>query len=99
MHSPSKKRLLDWSRGKQEIFHYDQHEGKFTIETKEDCEPLIKISKDMSELQPSKDFRHAANIPQFVLDKSYRERWDRKDWKKWANSSRAKPFRTWPGTL
>ena len=83
--SASRKTLLDWSQTRQEIFSYDQHEGTFTIETKEDLEPLIKMAKDMSSLQPSKDVRHSAFIPKFVLDKSLRERWGKKDWKKWGN--------------
>ena len=95
----SRKKLLDWSQGKQEIFHYDQHEDTFTIEKREDCEPLLKLAKDMSELQPSKEFRHAAYVPSFVYDQSLRENWDRKDWKKWANDPANKNWRTWPGRL
>ena len=99
MQSPSKKRLLSRSEGKQEIFSYDQHDKTVTIENKEDVEPLIKLAKDMSELEPSKDLRHTAVIPQFVLDQSLREKWTNKDWKKWANDSDNKMFRTWQGTL
>ena len=99
MQSPSKKRLLDWSQERQEIFSYDQHDKTVTIEHREDVEPLIKVAKDMSELQPSKDLRHTAVIPQFVLDKSLREKWSNKDWKKWANDSHNKMFRTWQGRL
>lgn len=99
MQSPSKKRLLSRSQGKQEIFSYDQHDKSYTIEHKEDVEPLIKLAKNMSELEPSKDLRHTAVIPQFVLDQSLREKWTNKDWKKWANDSSNKMFRTWQGTL
>jgi hypothetical protein len=99
MQSPSKKRLLSRSEGKQEIFSYDQHDKSYTIEHKEDVEPLIKLAKNMSELEPSKDLRHTAVIPQFVLDQSLREKWTNKDWKKWANDSSNKMFRTWQGTL
>ena len=93
------KRLLDWSQNRKEVFHWDQHEGKMIIEAQEDCEPLIKVAKDMSELQPSKEWRHSAVIPQFVLDQSMREKWEPKDWKRWANDSHNKMFRTWPGRL
>ena len=99
MQSPSKKRLLSWSEGKREIFHYDQHDKTVTIENQEDVAPLIKLAKDMSELQPSKDLRHTAVIPQFVLDQSLREKWTNKDWKNWANDSDNKMFRTWQGNL
>jgi len=99
MQSPSRKRLLDWSQRRQEIFHYDQHENTFAIEEREDVEPLIKLAKDMSELQPSKEFRHAAYVPKFVHDQALREKWDKKDWKKWANDPANKAWRTWPGRL
>jgi len=99
MQSPSKKRLLSRSQGKQEVFSYDQHDKTYTIEHKEDVEPLIKLAKDMSELQPSKDLRHTAVIPQFVLDQSLREKWTNADWKKWANDSDNKMFRTWNGKV
>ncbi len=99
MLSPSKKVLLDWSQGNQEIFSYDQHDKTFTIEHKENVEPIIEVAKDMADLQPSKDLRHVAIIPKFVLDKSLREKWTKKDWKKWANAHENKPFRTWQGRL
>ena len=92
------KRLLDWSENRKEIFHWDQHEGQMIIEAQEDCEPLVKVAKDMSELQPSKEWRHSAVIPQFVLDKSMREKWEPKDWKKRANDSHNKIFRPWTGS-
>ena len=99
MLSPSKNRLLSWSEGKQEVFSYDQHDKTVTIEHKEDVEPLIKVAKDLSELKPSKDLRHTAVIPQFVLDQSLREKWTNADWKKWANDSDNKMFRTWNGKV
>ena len=52
MKSPSQKVVIDRSQGNQEIFSYDQHDKTFTIENKEDVEPLIKVAKDMSDLQP-----------------------------------------------
>jgi hypothetical protein len=99
MQSPSKKRLLSKSQGKMEVFSYDQHDKTYTIEHREDVEPLIKVAKDLSELKPSKDLRHTAVIPQFVLDQSLRENWSKKDWKKWANDSHNAMFRTWKGRL
>ena len=99
MLSPSKKRLLDWSQGRQEIFSYAQHEDTFTVEQKEDLKPIIEVANDMSDLEPAKDLRHAAIIPQYVLDQSLREKWTPKDWKNWANAHENKPFRTWPGNL
>jgi hypothetical protein len=90
------EKLVNWSR---DYFHYDQHDKTFTIESREDVEPLIKIAHDMSSLHPNKELRHTAVIPKFVLDQSLRERWTPKDWKRWANDHANKPFRTWPGRL
>ena len=95
----TRQKLIDWSRDTAEYFHYDQHDQTFTIENREDVEPLIKVAHDMSSLTPNKEWRHSAVIPKFVLDKSLRENWERKDWKKWANSHENRPFRTWPGNL
>ena len=53
----------------------------------------------MSDLQPSKDWKLSAVIPQFVLDQSLRENWSKKDWKKWANNHDNKAFRVWKGRL
>ena len=94
----SGKRLLDKTGRTEEIFH-SAPDGDFAIETREDVEPLIEVAKDLSELQPSKDLRHAAVVPQFVLDQSLREKWGPDDWRKWANDPGNKAFRTWPGRL
>jgi len=95
----SVKQLIDWTERTKEYFHFDPVDNTETYQTVEDVEPLIETAKDMSSLQPGKEWRHAAVIPDFIMDKSLRERWDRKDWKKWANDPANKPFRTWPGIL
>ena len=95
----SKQKLIDWSANSTQYFSYDQHDQTYTIETREDVEPLVKVAHDMSSLQPNKELRHSAIIPKFVLDQSFRERWEPKDWKKWANDRANKPFRTWPGRI
>jgi hypothetical protein len=43
--------------------------------------------------------RHAAIIPQFVLDQALREDWGKDDWRKWANNHDNRVFRTWKGKL
>src|ERR1700749_3678214 len=40
------------------------------VKTFEDCEPIIERAKILSEMKPGKEFRHAAIIPQHVLDKA-----------------------------
>ena len=81
----------------QEWHHYDPVENVEHYHTKEDVAPVIELAKDMSYLQPSKEWRHAACVPVFAWEQSLRERWGRDDWKKWVNNHDNKPFRTWPG--
>ena len=40
----SRKRLIDWSANSTQYFSYDQHDKSFTIETREDVEPLIQVA-------------------------------------------------------
>ena len=94
----SSKKLLDRQGRSEEVFHPGQ-DGDFAIETREDVEPLIEVAKDLSDLQPSKEMRHAAIIPQFVLDQALREDWGKDDWRNWANNHDNQVFRTWKGKL
>lgn len=96
--SGSDTRLLDRQGRTAEVFHAAP-DGEFAIETQEDVEPLVEVAKTLSELEPSKEMRHAALIPQFVLDQALREQWGPEDWRRWANDPANKAFRTWPGRL
>ena len=86
----------------REVAIFDEDRPKdLLIKTFEDCEPIIERAKMLSELEPGKDFRHVAVIPQHVLDKAAREGWfnDRSKWKQWANDPDNRAFRTWPGQI
>ena len=71
------------------------------LEEIDDVEPILKEAKRLSELEPGKEFRHAAVIPEFVVRKAFREGWfnDSKAWKDWANDPDNALFRTWHGEL
>ena len=83
-----------------ELAHTDD-DGNLMIELRENCEPIIEGAKILSDMTPGKEFRHAAVIPKFVMDRAYREGWanDPKAWKRWANDADNRMFRTWPGYL
>ena len=98
----SRKQLLSANgtfREVQIIDHERPHD--LLIKTFEDCEPIIERAKMLSEMEPGKEFRHAAIIPKHVLDMSFREGWfnDKDKWKQWANDPDNRAFRTWPGRL
>lgn len=84
------------------IIHADAERPEALIlEEIDDVEPILKEAKRLSELEPGKEFRHAAVIPEFVVRKAFREGWfnDPKAWKDWANDPDNALFRTWPGEL
>lgn len=96
-----RKELLEhYGMGTQHVL-YDDVEDKTYIHEVWDCEPIIEAAKRLSEMNPSKEFRHAAFIPPHVLNQAFREGSfnDREWWKKWANDPDNKMFRTWPGKL
>lgn len=98
----SKQLLLSVSGNFREVAIFDEERPKdLLIKTFEDCEPIIEKAKMLSEMNPGKDFRHAAIIPKHVLDQAFREGWfnDKARWKKWANDPSNRAFRTWPGHL
>ena len=62
---------------------------------------LVDQAKILADQPPGKDFRHAAVIPQSVMDRAAREGWlhDKAAWKAWANDPDNKDLRTWNGRL
>lgn len=98
----AKKALLEHYGYKAEIIHMDDdNSGNFSIETVQDVSPIIKAAAILADEPPGKDFRHAAYIPDYVMDQAFREGWfnDAKKWKQWANDPENRAFRTWQGRL
>lgn len=73
----------------------------FHIHTQYNDKALADQAKIMRDNAPGKEWRHAAIIPQSVMDKAYQEGWfhDKRKWKEWANNPENKAFRTWEGRL
>jgi len=80
---------------------YHELEGRTLIETRQDAEPILDAAKLLADAAPGKDFRHAAFIPDVVLEQAFREGWfhDAAAWKRWANYPANARFRTWAGRL
>jgi len=98
----SKRMLLSAFANRAEVYINETNlTGQVVVHELEDCEPYLEQARRLSELQPGKDFRHAAVVPHFIYAKAYREGWanDRKAWKRWANDPANRMFRTWPGKL
>ena len=98
----TRKLLLNSFGGMHEVAYFDEERpDDLLIKTHQDCEGIIEAAKIMSEETPGKELRHAAFIPQQVLDQSYREGWfgDKEKWRAWANDPDNRLFRTWPGNL
>jgi hypothetical protein len=97
----SKSALLDLVPAARRKIVYHEADGRTLIETRQDVEPILDAAKVLADEAPGKDFRHAAFIPDVVLDRAFREGWfhDAAAWKRWANDPANRGYRTWPGRL
>ena len=97
----SKAALLDLvpESRRQTIFH--EEDGQSWIETRQDVDPVIRAAAILGDQTPGKDFRHAAFIPEAVINQAFAEGWfhDPVAWKRWANDPANSAFRTWGGRL
>lgn len=94
----NKKILLSAFDTWQERLEVDSDdERKGIVHTREDLRPIMRQAKVFSEEPPGKDMRLVALIPNFVLDKAFREGWlnDKQKWKDWFNDDANAAFRVW----
>ena len=97
----SKSALLDLVPEARRKLIYHEQDGRTFLETRQDVEPIVEAARILADEVPDKDFRHAAFIPDIVLDQAMREGWfhDKSAWKRWANDPANARFRTWQGRL
>lgn len=97
----AKRAVLDADPVSRRVTWYAEEDGRQYIQTKQDCESIVKAAKAMSELPQSKDFKHVAIIPQEVLNQAMLEGWfhDKARWKAWANDPDNRAFRVTEGRL
>ena len=96
-----KSALLDLVPEARRKTIYHEQDGRTLVETRQDVEPILDAARILADGPPGKDFRHAAFIPDVVLEQAMREGWlhDRAAWKRWANDPANARFRTWAGRL
>ena len=97
----SKSALLELVPDARRKVVYHEQDGRTLVETRQDVEPILEAAKILAAGPPGKDFRHAALIPDVVLEQAFREGWfhDKAAWKRWANDPANANLRTWPGRL
>jgi hypothetical protein len=97
----SKKAILDSNEASRRLTIYAEEDGKTFVETRQDCEHIIRAASIIADQAPGKDFRHAAFIPEIVLNQAMLEGWfhDKAAWKRWANDPANEQFRTWKGRM
>jgi hypothetical protein len=97
----AKSALLDLvpAARRQTIWH--EEDGRLFIETRQDCEAIVEAARILAEAPPAGELRHAAFIPEAVLNQAFVEGWfhDAAAWKRWANDPANAAFRTWQGRL
>lgn len=95
------KALLDADYGARRKVVWHEEDGIARVETRQDVDHIVQAAKILADEKPGKDFRHAAFIPQTVLDQAFNEGWfhDPKAWKRWANDPANDCYRTWKGRL
>lgn len=89
-------RLLNATAHKVDIWH-DQGDGRAVVELVEDCGPVIRQVRDLTEAQPDRHdgMRLEAVIPAHVMRRAYVEGWfhDEERWRRWANDPGNRAFR------
>jgi hypothetical protein len=97
----SRSALLDLIPGARRKLVWHEQDGRAFIETRQDVEGIVEAARIVADQPPGRDFRHAAYIPDVVLEQAFREGWfhDPAAWKRWANDPANAAFRTWKGRL
>lgn len=97
----SKSAILDVVADSNRALIYHEEDGKTYVETRQDVAPIVKAAQIMADEPPGKDFRHAAFVPEAVLNQAFNEGWfhDPAAWKRWANDPANAIYRTWQGRL
>jgi len=71
------------------------------VETRQDVAPIVAAARIVADAAPGREFRHAAFVPEAVLNRAFLEGWfhDPAAWKKWANDPANRDYRSWGGRL
>lgn len=97
-----KRVVLDSYPGVELYAHIDDRTTHVKgFEHLEDTDGLLEMAKLYREHPPKvcESMRHAAVIPDHVLERAFREGWRKKDWARWANDPDNAHLRTWKGRI
>ena len=97
----SKSALLDLVADSRRATLFHEEEGRTWVETRQDVAPIVAAARIVADAAPGREFRHAAFVPEAVLNRAFLEGWfhDPAAWKKWANDPANRDYRTWGGRL
>lgn len=97
----SKSALLDLLPAERRKLVYHEEDGVTRIETRQEVSHIIRAAQLLADQPPGKDFRHAAFVPEAVLNQAFNQGWfhDPQAWKRWANDPANACYRTWKGKL
>lgn len=97
----SKSALLDAVVGSRRKTIFHEEDGVTYVESRQDTTHIVAAAKIIADEVPGKDFRHAALVPETVMNQAFLEGWfhDPKAWKRWANDPANVEYRTWKGRL
>lgn len=95
------KALLDFDPVARRKTIYAEEDGKTYIETRQDCEGIVRAAKIMSDFSHDKEMKPVALVPQEVLTRAFLEGWfhDEAKWRAWINDPDNRDFRITPGRL
>lgn len=95
----SKSALLDFFGTRQTIHH--EEDGKTYLESRQEVSHIVEAAKIMADEKPGRDFRHAAFVPETVINQAFQEGWfhDKAKWKRWLNDPVNDCYRTWKGRV
>jgi hypothetical protein len=96
------KRLLSaYGLGRKYTIWHEDSDGSVTLETRQDCEPIVEFCKAAKDRPQDPAFRHVAEVPMSVIGKWMRDGCldDEKHIRRWLNDPDNRDFRIWPGRL
>ena len=101
--SYSRKRLLEaWRPGcLNEIVHPNsENPNDLIVERVQDCQHIIDKVQILQDEVPDKEFRLIAYLPEWIMDKAFREGWmnDKAAWRAWVNNPDNRKFRVYNKT-
>lgn len=96
-----RKALLDsFEDGRRLTIHHEVNGRKY-VETRQDCDHIVRAAKILADQPPGKDFRHVGFIPDAVLNQMFIDGSfsDPSSIRKWLNDPQNAEFRTWKGRV